>query len=142
MFTEIDTRGEVSLWMDTDAGLYLIYVGEHAPIVCDTPEAALEAWRHPYAYIPLGGHRSDPNATEGGSPAPLTPGGELSHRTADALIGLRNVLAEMNVPDFEWTAASVESMIDSLRKWHHSENFTGPPPEPPKPYDQEGDIEF
>lgn len=145
MLTEVDTRDvagfEVSLYMDTEEQVYLVCVQGHEPIRCTTRTEAVNVWQHPWSYMPLGGHRSPPNATEGATPTPLTPGGDLSHRTADALIGLRNVLADMNVPDFEWTAASVRSMIDALRTWRDSEHFTGPPPDPPKPYGEE-DIEF
>ena len=137
MLTEVDTRkvanAEVSLYMDTDAKVYLVCVEGHEPITCLTRDRALEAWKHPYAYLPLEGSVCPPNGTEGASPSPVSPD-TLSSRTAAMLVELRNVLEAMDDSDFHWAVATIGDVVQELGRRRMRNDV-------PRPYDHDVDGE-
>lgn len=144
MLTEIDARdtpsGEVSLWMDNDAGVYLVCMEGYTPVTCLTRDRALTAYRHPWLYMPLGGTESDSNGLGGSSltPEPHVPDklvedvtrartfGGLSDQTAAVFVELKALLEVMDEQDFTWTVALLAEILRNVarKRW-------------PKPYDHE-----
>ena len=136
MLTEVDTREvsgqSVALFMDTDTQVYLVCVEGFAPITCLTRERAVNAYRHPYAYLPLEGAVSPSNGTEAASPsqtATVPSGEDLGPRTSAVLIELKQLLQAMSDSDFHWTVGVIADMMRSLED--HS-----------KPYDQDEELPF
>ena len=112
MLTEVDTRQmgtqSVSLFMDTDAQVYLVCVEGYKPIMCLTRDRALAAYKHPHVYMPLEASQSAPNATKGVSHTSEWVEAEnglegLTGRCANVLIELRSLLDSMSTEDFHWT---------------------------------------
>ena len=142
MLTEIDTRQmgtqEVSLFMDTDAQVYLVCVEGYEPITCLTRDRALTAYRHPHVYMPLEASESAPNATEGVRHTselvqPLDGSESITGRCSDCLVELRSLLDSMSDSDFHWTCSVV---ADIVRQSGRERSY--------KPYnrDEEEDIPF
>lgn len=108
MLTEVDTRQmgsqSVSLYMDTDAQVYLVCVEGHAPITCLSRDRALMAYKHPWVYMPLEGHRIDSNGLGGGSAGKESFQG-ITEATAAVLIELKETLSAMSDTDFHWTVS-------------------------------------
>jgi hypothetical protein len=146
MLTEVDARytaggDEVSLYMDTDAQVYLVCLQGFKPYSCLTRDKALEVWRWPYTYIacaasgeyevsmPLEGHHSPPNGTEGDNPV---------YESSELLRALRGLLMALEDADYLWTVARISDLIKEV----HREKYSNRPQEY-KPYDQdEPEIPF
>lgn len=135
MLTEVDTRstpsGEVSLYMDTDAKVYLVCVEGHAPITCLTRDRAVAAYRHPYAYIPLEGHRIDSNGTEGDTATP-GPFMGVTESTASVFVQLKELLLTLDDSDFRWTVSILGDIITEIGRARGCN----------RPYNQEEETEF
>lgn len=131
MLTEVDSRqtpsGEVSLWMDTDAQVYLVAVEGYAPFTCLSRDRALAAYRHPFVYMPLEGHRIVSNGLRGGSPnqEPYVPDrlvqdvarfGGIDERTSSVFVDLKNVLSELDDSDFRWTVALLSDIVQEISR--------------------------
>jgi hypothetical protein len=132
MLTEVDTRDmagqSVSLFMDTDAQVYLVCVEGYEPITCLTRERALMAYKHPWVYMPLEGSVSPPNATEGGSEG-ISSSGSLTARTGAVMTELRDVLEMMDDREFHWAADLIADVIFQMGLNRS-----------PRPYNQEDDL--
>ena len=120
MLTEVDTRRDgsksVSLYMDTDAQVYLVCVEGYEPITCLTRDRALAAYKHPYVYVPLEGHRIAPKATRGSTEGIQWVEREngsqgLAASLADCLVELRSLLDSMSDSDFHWTCGVVADIV-------------------------------
>lgn len=135
MLTEIDTRkvagAEVSLWMDTAAQVYLVAVEGHEPITCLTRDRAVNAYHHPYAYIPLEGHRSHPNGTEGDTATP-GPFMGVTESTASVFVQLKELLLTLDDSDFRWTVSILGDIITEISRARGCN----------RPYNQEEETEF
>src|SRR5690242_9807131 len=140
MLTEVDTRQDgtksVSLYMDTDAQVYLVCVEGYEPITCLTRDRALAAYKHPYSYIPLERAVVAPNATEGSSHTSewvkAENGSEsLTDRTSFVLVELDKLLRELSDSDFRWISGTIADMI----RQSSADRLD-------KPYNREEDIPF
>lgn len=123
MLTEVDTREvgglSVALFMDTEAQVYLVCVEGYEPIQCLTRDRAVNAYRHPYAYLPLEGAVSPSNGIGVGSPGqesngPVSNAERLTERTQNALVELKCVLEDMDNQDFIWTTGIITQVIDNM----------------------------
>ena len=131
MLTEVDTRTmgsqSVSLFMDTDAQVYLVAVEGYEPFTCLSRDRALAAYRHPFVYMPLQGHRIDSNGLRGGSPSqePYVPDrlvqdvsrfGGIDERTSSVFVDLKNVLSELDDSDYRWTIALLSDIVKEISR--------------------------
>lgn len=146
MLTEVDTRNigrqSVSLFMDTDAQVYLVCVEGHEPITCLTRDRALNAFKHPYVYLGVPQrcaahdlYHDCPNATDPPerreSDSNGTEGVDLALDTKTALISLSAALKACDPSDFQWITSRVAEIVQNI----HRARFA-------RPYDQDADIEF
>ena len=125
MLTEVDTRDiggqTVSLYMDTKAQVYLVCLEGHEPITCLSRDKASQAYLHPFAYIPLEGHRSASKTTLGATEGislvdtPASPE-ELTRATENVLVELKQLLDAMETEGFRSTVGMLSDIVKASGK--------------------------